>query len=169
MRGEPWSEPQLSLSYSYSSCVLSPAQCPDGECDGLERLEASLCPQDCVPSQDIIMSLLVNTDPAIPRGIPSVKAPNMTCKCEESSCQCFHSRYEMEVVGAEQVQAREQTCDDHCILLLTATTSISIALLVLLTAVWRARSALCSRYLAEKAKVQQYDEGFSSELEDYSR
>ena len=159
-----------SLTYSYSSCVLSPGQCPDGQCDGLESLDASLCPQDCVASQNIMMSLLVNTEPAHPRGIPSVKAPNMTCSCDaQSSCQCFHTREEMEVVGAEQVQTRHQDCDDHCILLLTATSSISIALVLLLTAVWRKRLTLCSRYVKDKAKVQQYDEGFSSELDDYSR
>ena len=159
----------LSLSYSYSSCVLAAAQCPDGECDGLEALEPSLCPQDCVPSTNIILSLLVNTDPAHHRGIPSVKAPNMTCKCEESSCQCFHTRYELEAVEAEQVQARDQSCDDHCILLLTATASLSIALLLLITAVWRKRFGLCSRYVKNKAEKVQFDEGFSSELEDYSR
>ena len=156
-----------SLTYSYSSCVLSPPTCPDGRCDQLESLEPSLCPQDCVPSHHIIMSLLVNTQPDHHRGIPSVKAPNMTCKCEESSCQCFHTRYELG--QAEHVQSRdEQACDDHCILLITAASSLSIALLLLLTAVWRKRFALCSRYVKDKAKVQ-YEEGFSSELEDYSR
>ena len=115
------------------------------------------------------MGTSVNTHPAHNRGIPSVKAPNMTCKCEESSCQCFHTRYELEAVEAEQVQARDQSCDDHCILLLTVTASLSIALLLLITAVWRKRFGLCSRYVKDKAKKVQYDEGFSSELEDYSR
>ena len=160
-----------SLSYSYSSCVLSAGQCPDGECDPLEALEPSLCPQDCVPSQNIILSLLVNSQPGQARGIVSVKAPNMTCKCEEASCQCFHTRYELGLLaGAEQVQARDQqTCDDHCVLLITAASSISLALLLLLTAVWRKRLALCSGYVKDKAKVQYEEGGFSSELEDYSR
>jgi hypothetical protein len=39
---------QLSTSslYQYSSCVTNDA-CGDAVCDALERLEPSICPQDC--------------------------------------------------------------------------------------------------------------------------
>ena len=149
------------------------ATCPDGLCDLLEEQEPSLCPQDCVDHHKIILSLLVNTDPPLSRGIPSVKAPNMTCKCEPSSCQCFHSRYEEEEEEEEEevtaLTSHLSPCDDHCILLLTASASLGLASLLLMTGIWRKRESLCSRYVKDKAKVCQYEEGFTSELEDYSR
>ena len=34
--------------FKYSLCSSSLSSCTDGECDALERLHQSLCPQDCV-------------------------------------------------------------------------------------------------------------------------
>ena len=156
-----------SLTYSYSSCVGRLTTCPDSVCDGLEELDQSLCPQDCVSQKKIRMSLLVNTSPAS-RGIPSVKAPNMSCGCDQSSCQCFHSRYQTE--EASPITSHLTPCDDHCILLVTAAASLGLATVLVITGVWRKRESLCSRYVKNKAKDKvQYEEGFLSELEDYSR
>ena len=38
--------------YTYSTCTTSPHRCADGVCDDLERMEYSLCPQDCVTKGD---------------------------------------------------------------------------------------------------------------------
>ena len=34
--------------FSYSSCTTNTSTCNDGECDGLEQMEETLCPQDRV-------------------------------------------------------------------------------------------------------------------------
>ena len=156
-----------SLTYSYSSCVGRVLTCPDSVCDGLEDLDQSLCPQDCVSQKKIRMSLLVNTSPAS-RGIPSVKAPNMSCQCDQSSCQCFHARYQTEEVSP--ITSHLSPCDDHCILLVTGAASLGLATILLITGIWKKRESLCSRYVKNKAKDKvQYEEGFLSELDDYSR
>ena len=49
------------------------------------------------------MSVLVNSGGG--QGIQSVKAGNMTCKCDISSCQCFHSKYED--VSSTQIKPAE--------------------------------------------------------------
>ena len=35
-------------SFAYSTCTGSLSSCNDGLCDQLERVDQSLCPQDCV-------------------------------------------------------------------------------------------------------------------------
>lgn len=96
--------------FNYSTCTGSGSMdsCPDGTCDDLEQLDKSLCPQDCVDTRDIRMSLLVNTRGSS-QGIKSVKADNMTCTCDITSCQCFHSEY--------QTNSREDGEEDELFLL----------------------------------------------------
>ena len=85
--------PVSGLQYGYSTCVAHPDTCPDHVCDPLERLEASLCPQDCVTRASVLMGgVLVNTGRG--RGLGSVRAPNMTCQCGAASCQCVHAEYQ---------------------------------------------------------------------------
>ena len=85
--------PVSGLQYGYSTCVAHPDTCPDRVCDPLERLEASLCPQDCVTRASVLMGgVLVNTGRG--RGLGSVRAPNMTCQCGAASCQCVHAEYQ---------------------------------------------------------------------------
>ena len=79
------------LMFNYSTCAGNVQTCPDAVCDPLEQLDSSLCPQDCVETQNIRMSVLVNTGH---QGIKSVRTENVTCTCDISSCQCFPSHYQ---------------------------------------------------------------------------
>ena len=37
-----------TIGFSYSTCTPSISSCNDGVCDALERMDNSICPQDCV-------------------------------------------------------------------------------------------------------------------------
>ena len=47
--------------------------------------------------KDVRMNFLVNSN-SHGIGINSARSPNMTCKCDEIACQCFHSSYHVSSV-----------------------------------------------------------------------
>jgi len=155
------------LMYNYSTCTSHLDTCPDGQCDPLENMDPSLCPQDCVKTSNIRMSVLVNSGGS--QGIQSVKTGNMTCKCDISSCQCFHSKYED--VSATEIKPSEEGCDDHCILFVTLCSSLVLALVLILTGVWARQGGggICSNYSKQKKNKNQMEteQAYLSEMEDY--
>ena len=42
-----WRQSQTTAGHNYSSCSPPLASCLDGACDQFEKLDPSLCPQDC--------------------------------------------------------------------------------------------------------------------------
>ena len=74
----------LYLHYFYFKCLLS-------------NQNRSNFVQDCVKVKDVRMNFLVNSN-SHGIGINSARSPNMTCKCDEIACQCFHSSYHVSSV-----------------------------------------------------------------------
>ena len=79
---------------TYSTCSSAPETCPDKVCDSLESLNDSICPQDCVNKDNIMMKMLyMNTsDPTWNYGFGSVTKPDMICTCQGYSCSCIHKK-----------------------------------------------------------------------------
>ncbi|XP_022240583.1 proto-oncogene tyrosine-protein kinase receptor Ret-like [Limulus polyphemus] len=74
------------ISTEYATCSANLKTCPDGDCDELETLDNSLCPQDCVKQENVQGEAITHD-----KGIGIHRAIG-TCTCiTYDSCYCLRS------------------------------------------------------------------------------
>lgn len=85
-----WLSENRDQGQTYSTCTNNAKTCPDKICDSLEQLDISICPQDCMPKNQIPMSaLFMRNDPGWRYGFGHVLRSSMICTCQGSSCSCI--------------------------------------------------------------------------------
>ena len=87
---------------TYTTCSSDPRSCPDQICDSLEQISSAICPQDCMPKENILMGGFHMQNELHGLGFGKVKRPDMICTCQGQSCSCIHQNLSHSVVEEDE-------------------------------------------------------------------